>query len=74
MDPLVLVIPPFTGRETETGTWQSWGQQMLWTWMFQGQVELRALRTGSGRLDLALGQREGRGHLFMSFPILLSVV
>lgn len=24
--------------------------------------------------DLALGQREGQGHLFMSFSILLSVV
>lgn len=53
---------------------KSWGQQMLWTWMFQGQVKLGALRTGSGTLDLALGQREGRGHLFISFPVLLSVV
>lgn len=73
IDPLVLVVPPFTGRETEAGTWQSWGQQ-TWTWMFQGQLKLRALMTGSGTLDLALGQREGRGHLFVSFPILLSVV
>lgn len=73
MNPLVLTIPPFTGRETEAGTWQSWRQQMLWSWMFQRQVKLRALRTGSGML-LALGQREGQGHLDMSFPIPLSVV
>lgn len=73
MDPLVLTIPPFTGRETEAGTWQSWRQQMLWAWMFQRQVKRRALRTGSGML-LALGQREGHGHLLMSFPVLLSVV
>lgn len=53
---------------------KSWGQQMLWTWAFQGQVELGALRTGSGMLDLALRQREGRGHLFISFPVLLTVV
>ena len=66
MDPLVLVIPPFTGRETETGTWQSWGQQMLWTWMFQGQVKLRALRTGSGTLDLALGR--GKDEVTSSCP------
>lgn len=46
---------------------------MPWAWMFQRQVELRALRTGSGML-LALGQREGHSHLLMSFPILLSVV
>lgn len=73
-DPLVLAVPPFTCRETEAGTWQSWGQQMLWTWMFQRQVKLRALSTGSGTLELALGQREGGGHLFMSFPILFLVV
>lgn len=47
---------------------------MLWAWMFQGQVKLRALRTGSGMLDLALGQREGQGPLLVSFPIPLSVV
>lgn len=74
MDPLVLTIPPFTGRETEAGTCQSWRQQMLWAWMFHRQVKLRSLRTGSGMLDLALGQREGQGHLLMSFPIPLSVV
>lgn len=63
-----LQIPPFTGGETEAELRQSWGQRTLWPGMFQGQVKLRALRTGSGTLALALGQREGGGHLLVSFP------
>lgn len=61
-----LQIPPFTGGGTEVELWQSWGQQMWWPGMFQGQ--LRALGAGSGTFALALGQREGGGHLVVSFP------
>jgi len=51
MNPLVLVVPSFTGRETEAETWQRWGSRCCGpgcskdrlNWELSGLVQARLI-------------------------------